>query len=150
MSIWTDENTARALELYVKGDSASEIAKALGRGFTRNAVIGKIHRSGKLDPNRQRVERENSNLTRKVAANLSRALKPLPAPKPPPTQPPQPLALLELGFSSCRWPINVWALGEGETARFCGQRKDFDSPYCSKCRTRSVAHVQPHGRIRAP
>jgi GcrA cell cycle regulator len=42
--VWNDEAVAKLTKLYVKGLSSSEIAKELGT--TRNAVIGKIDRSG--------------------------------------------------------------------------------------------------------
>lgn len=40
--IWTEENVARAVMMRRGGYSAQLIADALG--FTRNAVIGKLHR----------------------------------------------------------------------------------------------------------
>ncbi len=43
-SIWTDELVAQMLKLWEEGLSASEIARRLGHGLSRNAVIGKIHR----------------------------------------------------------------------------------------------------------
>lgn len=41
---WTDERIALLKKLWGEGKSAAEIAKALGGGLTRNAVIGKAHR----------------------------------------------------------------------------------------------------------
>ena len=41
---WTDERVAKLRELWDKGLSASQIAKELAEGVTRNAVIGKAHR----------------------------------------------------------------------------------------------------------
>ena len=43
---WTDERVEKLRELWDKGLSASQIAKELGEGVTRNAVIGKAHRMG--------------------------------------------------------------------------------------------------------
>lgn len=46
IGFWTDERV-RLLEKYWRdGLSATEIAKKLGHGATRNAVIGKVHRLG--------------------------------------------------------------------------------------------------------
>lgn len=45
-SQWTDERLAEASRLWQGGLSASEIAKRLGMGVTRNAVIAKLHRKG--------------------------------------------------------------------------------------------------------
>lgn len=50
---WTDERVAMLRKLWGDGRTAAEIAKALGNGFTRNAVIGKAHRlklSSRLSP----------------------------------------------------------------------------------------------------
>ena len=43
---WTDERVDLLSRLWLEGKSASQIAKALGGGLTRNAVIGKVHRLG--------------------------------------------------------------------------------------------------------
>lgn len=41
--IWTDARIKTTIDLWNTGQSAAEIASALG-GVTRNAVIGKLHR----------------------------------------------------------------------------------------------------------
>ena len=41
---WTDSRVARLKALWMEGLSANQIAKELGGGVTKNAVIGKIHR----------------------------------------------------------------------------------------------------------
>jgi GcrA cell cycle regulator len=43
---WTDERRELAKALWTEGRSAAEIAKRLGGGLSRNAVIGVIHRAG--------------------------------------------------------------------------------------------------------
>ncbi len=43
---WTQEKTNQLKILWDAGESASSIAKKIGGGVTRNAVIGKIHRLG--------------------------------------------------------------------------------------------------------
>ncbi len=42
---WTEERVELLKKMWAEGQSASQIAKALG-GVTRNAVIGKVHRLG--------------------------------------------------------------------------------------------------------
>ncbi|MEM7731365.1 MAG: GcrA family cell cycle regulator [Pseudomonadota bacterium] len=42
---WTEERVETLKKMWAEGQSASQIAKALG-GVTRNAVIGKVHRLG--------------------------------------------------------------------------------------------------------
>ena len=44
-TIWDDpRNIERLTSMWAEGASASEIARALGQGATRSAVIGKVHR----------------------------------------------------------------------------------------------------------
>lgn len=43
---WTDERVEKLQEMWAEGHSAAQIAKVLGGGVTRNAVIGKVHRLG--------------------------------------------------------------------------------------------------------
>ncbi len=50
---WTDERIALLKKMWKEGKSAADIAKTLGKGVTRNAVIGKAHRlklSGRVSP----------------------------------------------------------------------------------------------------
>ena len=42
---WTEDRVETLKTMWTDGNSASQIAKALG-GVTRNAVIGKVHRLG--------------------------------------------------------------------------------------------------------
>lgn len=46
---WTDERVAFVRAQWIAGKSASEIAAMLDAGFSRNAVIGKVHRLGLTD-----------------------------------------------------------------------------------------------------
>ena len=41
---WTDERVSVLTKMWGDGKTAAEIAKELGEGVTRNAVIGKAHR----------------------------------------------------------------------------------------------------------
>ena len=43
---WPDERTERLKVLWRQGLSASQIARVLGAGLTRNAVCGKLFRLG--------------------------------------------------------------------------------------------------------
>ena len=125
---WTDDRVGALKKLWLEGQSASQIAKQLGGGVTRNAVIGKVHRlglSGRAAP---------SQPARTVAATF-RTTRPRPAaaaPAPAPTQPSAPRRLeavqpkpvqpaapvpapmpdlpgtatvMTLGAHMCKWPI---------------------------------------------
>lgn len=41
---WPEAHVEQLRALWAEGKTATEIAMALGNGFTRNAVIGKVHR----------------------------------------------------------------------------------------------------------
>lgn len=43
---WTEARTQKLTELWFRGASTRDIAKALGSGISRNAVIGKASRLG--------------------------------------------------------------------------------------------------------
>lgn len=46
MAGWSQDQETKLKKLYFQGYSCSMIAMRLGCGFTRNAVIGKVHRLG--------------------------------------------------------------------------------------------------------
>ena len=43
---WSESQTELLKRLWIGGESARAIAEKLGKGITRNAVIGKAHRLG--------------------------------------------------------------------------------------------------------
>lgn len=133
-SQWTDERHTEAVRLWKLGQSASQIAKALG-GVTRHAVIGRMYRAGITSP-------VGSHVTRPRVVSLKHAKPATPREVSAPTrgqdfgpsikagiQPrasvlrvvnaePVLLTALRLGF--CRFPINDPPVGMGETMLFCG------------------------------
>lgn len=87
---WTPAAEAEMKQLYVvEGKSASEVAKALGSGCTRNAVIGKAHRLGWMKEHRQKpaavglkapkVKRDRS--TGAIVQNIAARKRPKPGPQ---------------------------------------------------------------------
>jgi GcrA cell cycle regulator len=56
---WTEERVCELKTMWAEGKSASKIAKALGC-FTRNAVIGKIHRLGLADRRDAAISNDSS------------------------------------------------------------------------------------------
>lgn len=141
---WTDDRVATLTHLWADGRSAREIATQL-RGVTRNAVLGKLHRLGKL------------GARPKVAAK-TRATRPAPPPRPdrrtgpPPSRalssraaapegPGEVASVERLGRHDCRWPIgDPRAVGFS----FCGRRAAC-GPYCPA--HRAVAYA---GRTAEP
>ena len=56
---WTYERVEMLTILWKNGNSASQIAKELGEGVSRNAVIGKIHRLGLSERNDSSKDNNN-------------------------------------------------------------------------------------------
>jgi GcrA cell cycle regulator len=152
MSGWTDKRIERLCKLWNDGLSASQVAKELGGGITKNAVIGKIHRLGlahraaavAVERNRYPAVRPPAPSKLPKLAMLNPA-----APLVPPEKAVAPIAsapdaasdyaiaipesgrvtLLELHDSMCRWPIgHPREAGFG----FCGAKSPGGgSPYCA-------------------
>lgn len=146
---WTDDRVGALKKLWLEGQSASQIAKQLGGGVTRNAVIGKVHRlglSGRAAPSQPA----------RTAATTFRTTRPRPAPtvaaaapaqpaaprrleaiQPKPIQPvaptPAPIpdlpgtaTVMTLGAHMCKWPIGDPSSREFS---FCGRRAS-EGVYC--------------------
>jgi GcrA cell cycle regulator len=136
---WTEDRVEVLKKLWLDGFSASQIAKQLGGGLTRNAVIGKVHRlglSGRAAPSQpQRAAFKAARPVRPAVLHT-----PTPARRPQPTvaapePPPEPAyvceeagsaTVLTLGSHMCKWPI-----GDPSSAgfTFCG-RAAGGGPYC--------------------
>jgi GcrA cell cycle regulator len=126
---WTDDRVDQLKSLWTEGLSASQIARALGGGVTRNAVIGKVHRlglAGRATPSRSDRPRLPS------APRLSMRA---PHQPPPPIVEEDPITLDDGSFATvltinnamCRWPIGDPAESE---FHFCGRKPKSGSPYC--------------------
>jgi len=120
---WTDERVSLLKQLWGEGKTAAEIAKVLGDGITRNAVIGKAHRlklSSRLSPIQQ-----NTSKKPKSEAQMPRLVKPtvkLPEFKG------MGLDLVDLKDRMCRWPNGDPK--EKENFNFCGCETIAGLPYC--------------------
>jgi GcrA cell cycle regulator len=151
-NLWPEARVKRMLALMAQGKSSAQIAKALGKGTTRNAVLGKIHRlkladkleapykveKPKDDPAVAKVKRV---LARQHRASYGFGAAAVPSLSTPPRKieateydaidPATPglLRMMELRRHHCRWPLNN-ALG-GEYY-FCGDQKVAGRSYCEK------------------
>lgn len=135
MTTWTEDMIDRLEKLVAKRLSAGQIAKELD--MSRNAVIGKIHRSGlqlkgKLPRSLMDARKADSKRPRKKAFSVepwhekaASRLQP-PQPQPPPPPPPDPPKVLGTGQyklfdltsrNMCRFPY-----GEVAPFTFCGQK----------------------------
>lgn len=120
---WTDERVTLLKKLWGEGQTAAEIAKALGSGFSRNAVIGKAHRlklSSRLSPIQQ-----------------NRTARPDPAPVralPKAKQRPQPAQILFKGIPMVDLKERMCRFPQGDPREsgfsFCGCDTVPGLPYC--------------------
>jgi GcrA cell cycle regulator len=153
---WTDERIALLKRRWSRGASAGRIARELGGGISRQAVLGKIHRLGLTRVSRRGGARRNALAAEpdrharkrapqsrpggRVGAAPSWAQRSLPGwavhAKPHADDAlvdadiplSQRRALLELDRHTCRWPI-------GDPRRpdflFCGAEPRKGKPYCA-------------------
>ncbi len=140
---WTEDRVGVLKKLWLDGLSASQIAKQLGGGVTRNAVIGKVHRlglSGRAAPSQP--QRPVTFKPARPARPAVPAAAAAPQPgaivrRPTEPQPPQIVrfrdeapgsaTVLTLGAKMCKWPI-----GDPATSgfTFCGRDCNGEGPYC--------------------
>lgn len=86
---WTDERIETLKTMWEAGQTASQIADALGDGVSRNAVIGKAHRLGL----QARPSPVKPNETPEQVEPVVEATPPVVEPEPEPVKPePQPVA----------------------------------------------------------
>ena len=149
MSQWNDENVELLKTYWKEGLSASQIADKLGKDFTKNAVIGKVHRlkiqtEGNRTPRpraaaKPRAASRGVSRPRRIAArNTARSMDHVfasrlhhdPIPEIPFLLPDtdkygHSVALMALDGKSCKWPVGDPLSND---FRFCGAHAD--GTYC--------------------
>jgi GcrA cell cycle regulator len=137
---WTEDRVGALKKLWLEGQSASQIAKQLGGGVTRNAVIGKVHRlglSGRAAPSqparatfRPSRPRPAQPTQAPSAPRRIEAVQPRPAAAPSVPAPmpdlPGTATVMTLGAHMCKWPIGDPSSTEFS---FCGRRAS-EGVYC--------------------
>ncbi len=98
---WTDERVQQLHKLWATGASTAEIGRRLG--VSKNAVVGKAHRSG--------LPARPSPIRRM------------------PVAPPPPVRLAEPGKPICRWPFGD---PQHDDFHFCGREAEPGKPYCAE------------------
>ncbi len=145
---WDDATVDRIVALWREGKSGAQIAAAIGNTFTRNAVIGKIHRLG-LSNRTTQTQRQAPRTPR------TRARKGVPPPKRPRIEfeagpLPAPAAddiarkgLLELENGECRWPCGD---PQEPSFGFCAAPVVIGLSYCMAHARRAYMPPQPRRR----
>ena len=142
---WTEDRVGALKKLWLEGQSASQIAKQLGGGVTRNAVIGKVHRlglSGRATPSQparttttaafRPARTRTTPPAQPSAPRRIEAVQPRPTAPVPPTpiravaELPGTATVMTLGAHMCKWPIGDPSSREFS---FCGRRAS-EGVYC--------------------
>ena len=140
---WTEDRVGALKKLWLEGQSASQIAKQLGGGVTRNAVIGKVHRlglSGRAAPSQparaaSTFRPARVRTTPPAQPSAPRRIEAAQAqPRPVAPTPPLPVVaelpgtatVMTLGAHMCKWPIGDPSSTEFS---FCGRRAS-EGVYC--------------------
>ena len=130
---WPPAAVAILRQMWADGEAASSIAERLGRGMTRSAVLGKVHRLG-LSESRTRIAGPKISAAERKrryrAKKRAEAPKPVFAPRPTPAPVPEAIEPRRLSFAEleprdCRYPY-----GDGPEFSFCGLRRWENSSYC--------------------
>ena len=110
---WTDDRVETLSKLWREGRSAGQIARDLGHGITRNAVIGKIHRlglSGRAAPRLPGAGRPDQRRERRGRIpHTPASVRGLPPPVSSQRDLPLPAnglaSVLSVRWCQCRWPM---------------------------------------------
>ena len=130
---WDDQKVEKLRIYWTRGYTASEIARVLGEGVTRNSVIGKAHRlalaarapSKKSKSPKKQNMASNLNKQEGHISKKSRFRSLLLDKSFPPENPKQ---LEELDDKNCRWPNQLHPNEEG--FYFCGRPPVVVFSYC--------------------
>jgi GcrA cell cycle regulator len=139
---WTQERTDQMVQLYLNGNSATEIARIIGAP-TRNMICGKLHRMKKIGAI-DVATRVYKPAFVKPKAKLWKAPK-AEAIKPKPISKQEVVALfvsseprgqhsatlIRIRPNGCRYIADSLPLGDMDQAIMCGDTKSEGSSYCA-------------------
>ena len=126
--MWTIDRVDQLKCLWTEGLSASQIARTLGEGITRNAVIGKVHRlglAGRAAPSR--IDRPRLPSVPRIHLRTREPEQPIVEEEPVQLDDGSYVGVLTINDRMCRWPIGD---PSAEEFHFCGRRPKSGSPYC--------------------
>jgi len=137
--MWTVDRVDQLKSLWTEGLSASQIARTLGEGITRNAVIGKVHRlglAGRATPSR--IDRPRLPSVPRIHLRAREPELPVVEEEPIQLEDGSYVGVLTINDRMCRWPIGD---PSAEEFHFCGRRPKDSSPYCEAHARKAY---QPH------
>lgn len=155
---WTSERVRHLNARWSQGASARQIARELGAGISRSAVLGKVHRLGistHAPYRRKWKESEAPRFPRPLShleAVQGRRIPSWVAAAQPYVDDPtvdaaipigQRRSLAELTDTTCRWPVGDPAT---ESFFFCGAPSIRDAPYCAEHQQRAYAPREANRR----
>jgi GcrA cell cycle regulator len=169
---WTQESIDKILQMYKHGDSASQIAKALGNGLTRNAIIGKLNRlrDKGLRPELalgiisfKKAQGQKINRVNATKMTFPYPVKPNLFQFPKPERKAKPLQeivvlkeptgehaanLTYLRRDGCKWITEDFEIGHADDALMCGEIRQDGSSYCAHHKYMASANL-PASRMDA-
>lgn len=128
-SIWTKDRIERLTTLWKEGKTADQVARALGDGVSRSAVLGKVFRvglsAGRASPATKVAARPRDGMTPKPLAVRPESARSSGGPRAQLEEIGR-ASLLTIGRHQCRWPI-----GDPRSPAFslCG-RVSVRGAYC--------------------
>lgn len=123
--VWSEEEISSLKSMWLEGLTASQIARILGTGRSRNAVLGKVHRM-RLPERAQLLPVKRRAPVKRAAPRL--VAQPAPAPETPSEDPgpmSPPIDTMSVRDHHCKWPYDV-----GATYHYCGQPPKPGHPWC--------------------
>lgn len=129
-SAWTKDRIERLATLWKEGKTAEQVARALGDGISRSAVLGKVYRmrlsDGRVSPTTTGAARPRAETTLKPAVVRPAGARSSGGERPP-IQETGRVSVLTVSRHQCRWPI-----GDPGSPAFslCG-RSSVRGVYCA-------------------
>ena len=152
LEIWTPENLDWLKRLWFEGKSGGIIAREMGQGFTRSAIMGKARRLGLMGrgkpPNHHS---KHTEMVKKPPKKRIRKLALKAPPRPVIVRPPPPASgvpLLELEAWHCR-SVTGHSNDRYGLAVFCGEVVQEGKRYCPKhCKEYYYTPARRDGEMR--
>lgn len=158
---WNDEIVGALKRLWTEGNSASRVAEKLemlfGIKFTRNAIIGKIHRlidAGKMAARGDYAPKhDNRPLEKRHATNEKRVYKKKPKPEPMAVVPPKPrdtVPATAYGENVILFPLRAKITGQTtlENVSGClysiGHNEKHQHVFCNAVKKEGSAYCEEH------